>query len=49
MFLGDNEVGVDDVVVIVVVVVIDTVHQFVRFFRIMRWWSYNLGHLSLRT
>ena len=37
------------VVVVVVVVVVDTVHQSVSFFRIVRWWSYNIGHLPLRT
>ena len=48
MFFEENEVGVDDVVVVVVFFVIDTVHQPVRFFRIMRWWSYNIRHLPLR-
>ena len=31
------------------VVVVDTGPHSVRFFRIMRWWSSNLGHLPLRT
>ena len=35
MVFGDNKGGVDGVVVVVVVVV-DTVHQSVRFVRIMR-------------
>ena len=30
--------------VVVVVVVVDTVHQSVRFIRIMRCWNSNLGH-----
>ena len=31
-------------VVVFVVVVVDTGHQSMEFFRIMRWWISNLGH-----